>query len=340
MKPIIPFALLGALLAVGAADAAATDPVGYITLGDPTGPSIKANTDVSASIPLLRAPLFAGTVASVSGSEITITGAAFTASPAAGSFAPSSGKPYLIQIGNGGSNAKAGLIALITSNTATAVTVSVQAGDSLAGIVSGDPITIRESWTVANLFESNPVPAGTQVLGFSGAVPGINLAADLIYEFDGTGWVDTNSFSSADNVAIFPNESFVIRNASASPITSLVITGEVNTSNSRTVLPASGVTQDIAFSFFGSVGEVIGTSGLGAISTAGDQILLSDNSLAGQNKAASTIIEFDGSAWIDTNSFEDVSATFKFEPGVGYFLRAAASGDRVHSNLPDYVPGL
>ena len=31
MKPIIPFALLGALLAVGAADAAATDPVGYIT---------------------------------------------------------------------------------------------------------------------------------------------------------------------------------------------------------------------------------------------------------------------------------------------------------------------
>ena len=317
-----------------------TTPVGYISLGDTTAgePAIKANTDVTASLPLLNTAEFSGTISSVNGSVITLSGSpALTTSPTSGSFAPDTGVPYIIQIGSGSKN---GLVALVMSNTSTTLTVAVQSGDSLSGVVNGDAITVRKATTVSSLFANSTVPAGTQVLGFSGAVPGVNLAADLIFEFDGTDWIDTNSFEAANNVALYPGESFVIRNTSASPISSLVVSGEVNMKNSRTVLPASEVQQDIAFSFFTSTGENIGTSGLGAVSVAGDSILVFDNNTAGYNKAAANIIEYDGSAWIDTNSFEDVSTTFKFEPGVGYFLRAAASSDRAYSNQPDYIPSL
>lgn len=340
MKPIIPFALLGAFFAIGAAKAASTTPVGYVTIGDTTigQPSIKAGTDVFASVALLRPSVFAGAISGVSGNVVSISGTpGFTASPAAGSFAPSPGVPYIVQISTG---ARAGLIALITANDASSLTLAVQAGDNLTGVVAGDLVTVREATTVSNFFESSPVPAGTQVLGFSGTTPGVNLASDLIFEFDGSDWVDTNSFESAANVVLFPGESFVIRNQSVSAITSIVVTGEVNATNVRTILPASGVSQDIPFSYFGAGGEPIGSSSLGAISSPGDQILLTDSTAAGLNKAASTIIEFDGSGWVDTNSFEDVSATFKFEPGVGYFLRAASSGDRTLSDVPAYVPGL
>lgn len=342
MKPYT-YSILAALFACGMAHGAATaytTPVGYVSLGDTTigQPAIKANTDVAASVPLLNSAEYAGTISSVSGSVITLSGTpGLTASPAAGSFAPTSGIPYIIQIKSG---ARIGLVAMVTANTSNTITVAVQPGDNLTGVTNGDQISVRKATTVSNLFAGSPVPAGTQVLGFSGAVPGINLAADLIYEFDGTDWIDTNSFDIANNVVLYPGESFVIRNQSASPINSIVVSGEVNATNFRTVLPASGVQQDIAFSYFTASGEVIGTSGLGGVSTSGDQILVTDNNAAGQNKAASLIIEFDGSAWIDTNSFDDVSTTFKFQPGVGYFLRSGAAGDRIYSDQPDYVPSL
>lgn len=313
---------------------------GFVSLGDTTSgqPAIKSNTDVFVSVPLLRAAEYTGTISSVSGNVVTLTGSPnLSASPQTGSFAPTSGIPHIIQIDSGN---KEGLIAMVTSNTTDTLTIALQPGDSLTDVVNGDSITVRKATTVSNLFENSPVPALTQVLGFSATIPRINNAADLIYEFDGTEWIDTNSFATANNVILYPGESFFIRNQSLSPITSIVVTGDVNTSKFRTVLPASGVQQDIAFSFLGGPGEVIGTSGLGAVSVAGDQILVTDNSAAGLNKAAASIIEFDGTDWVDTNTFSPVSNTFKLEAGVGYFLRSAAAGNRPYANEPDYVPSL
>lgn len=344
MKPYL-YSLIAAAAATGLASAqttAHTDPVGYVSLGDttPGQPAIKANTDVFASVPLLRAPEFAGSVSSVSGNTITLSGTpGLTASPAVGSFAPTSGIPYIIQIGSG-PGTKKGLIAMVTSNTVNQLTVTVQLGDSLSGVINGDAITVCKATTVSNLFENSPVPATTQVLGYSGVSPAVNLGPDLIYEFDGTNWIDTDSFDIADNVILYPGESFYIRNQTASPITSIVVTGNANVSNFRTVLPSSGVQQDIPFSFLGGSGEVIGTSGLAAVSVAGDSIQTADNTVSGINKGPTKIIEFDGTAWIDTDSFDDVSLTYKLEPGVGYFLRSAAAADRPLANEPDYVPGL
>jgi hypothetical protein len=87
---------------------------------------------------------------------------------------------------------------------------------------------------------------------------------------------------------------------------------------------------------------VIGTSGLAAVAEVGDTVLGFDNAATGTNKAATIAIEFDGSAWIDTDSFEDVSATFKLESGVGYIIRMVGTTPRtaVWKNQPDYVPTL
>jgi uncharacterized protein (TIGR02597 family) len=336
MKPIISFALLGALFAVGAANAAVTDPVGYVTLGDTTvgQPSIKANTDVYISIPLLKSSVFAGQVASVAGNVITISG-----TPALGSLATPAA-PHVVVIENG---TKSGLIGLITANDASTITVAAQPNDNLTGIVAGDALSIRPSWTVKGLLGTG-LPSGTQLLGFSGSFAGVNPSADLVYEYDGTNWIDVVSFDVADNVVIYPNETFIVRNVSANPINSLVVVGDVPTANSRTIVTnTAGSGQDNVLTFFGAVDEVIGTSGLSAVAQAGDQVFAFNNNAAGLNKSSAQVVEYDGTSWIDVVSFDDVTTTFKFEAGKGYVVRrlpTSALPPTVWTNVPDYVPGL
>jgi uncharacterized protein (TIGR02597 family) len=334
MKPIISFALLGALFAVGAANAAVTDPVGYVSLGDTTvgQPAVKANTEVRISIPLDKKTVFAGTVASVAGSVITISG-----TPGLGDLTT---VPHVVKIGSG---AGSGLTALVTASTASTVTVSVQPGDSLADVAAGTELSIQEAWTVASFLGGGTLPVGVQLFAFSGAAAGIVIAPDLIFEYDGAGWVDTNTFEPADNVVLYPGEGYVLRNPTATPIASLVLTGEVPVANHRVVVSnlAPGVGQDVPFGFVSPVDEIVGVSGLGF--SVGDQILAFSNQAAGVVKAPVTILEYDGTEWVDTDSFEPVTATFPLQGGVSYVYRRAAGapgGDIIWSNQQSYIPNL
>lgn len=335
MKPIIPSTLLAALLAVGAAHAAATDPVGYVSLGDTTvgQPAIKAHTDVAVAIPLDKPAAFAGTVASVAGNVITISG-----TPALGSFTSAA---HMAKLESG---TKSGLNGLITANTANTVTIAVPAGDSLTGVVAGDAISIRPAWTVLATFGST-LPVGTQILAFSGNTPGINLAADIAYEWDGSNWLDSFTFDVADTAVLYTGESFIVRNPSNTPIASLVVSGEVPTSKSRIVVSnlAPGTGQDNRLSYVSPVNEIIGQSGLTAISSVGDQILVFNNNSAGLNKAASFIAEWDGSVWFDAFTFDDITNTFALVGGQGYVLRRASTapgGDTIWADQPEYVGSL
>jgi uncharacterized protein (TIGR02597 family) len=338
MKPIYSYALLAAFAAVGQALAvdATTTPVGYVSLsiGGTPGNAVPAESDVAVSIPLDRTVEFQGTVASVSGSQITVTGASF------GVF-DNVAIPHVAKLSSGVRN---GLTGLITVNNATSVTIAVPTGDNLTGVVSGDKITIHKAWTPVSVFSTAP-PAGTQILAFSGTSPGVNIGVDLIYEFDGTNWIDTNSFDVADNTVLYQGETFLIRNNSLTPIASLVLSGSVTKASNRVVVNNldPGIGQDNMVAYTGSVGEIIGDSSLASVAVAGDQLLALDNSTTGQNKGFSTIIEFDGTAWIDTNSFDDVTTTFKLQAGVGYTFRrgaAASALDLVWSDVPTYVPTL
>lgn len=285
------------------------------------------NSDSFVSIPLANDSVYSGSIASVSGNVITLAG-----TPGLGSLSTAA-NPHVCVISTG---AREGLTALITANTAGTVTISVQTGDDLTGVVAGNKVILQKAWTISKLFQTVTPPAGTQLLAFAGVTPGVNLAPDLIYEWDGTNWIDTNSFDVADNTVLFPAESFVIRNNSGTPLPSIVLTGTVPTYKHRSVLAHNSASQDIPFAHISPVGEIIGQSGLSALCTSGDQLLVFDNNAATQNKSASQIIEFDGTAWINTDSFDDVTTTFSLTPGVGFILRRTGA-TTVLSDLPTYV---
>ncbi len=336
MKPYT-YAFLAAAAACGlasAAETAYTTPVGYVSLGDttPSEPAVKGNTDVLVSIPLERPAVFQGVSSSISGSTFNFTGT---------SLGDLTTTPHVVKIQSG---AKSGLTGLITANTATSVTISVPSGETLTGVLSTDSISIRPAWTLASVFGTG-LPAGTQILAFSGSSPGINLGADLLYEFDGSDWLDGFTFDVANSVVLYPGESLFVRNNGATPIASMVVSGEVPSTNSRVVVSnlAPGTGQDNFVTIVSAVGEKIGESSLGAIASAGDQVFEYDNSAAGINKSASYLVEWDGANWLDGFTFDIVDTTFSLQAGKGYIVRRAAGapgGDVVWSDQPSYVPSL
>lgn len=328
MKQIASSALFWALLGLVGTAAAAT-----VSLGDTTSgqPAIKAHTDVAVAIPLDNPASYAGTVASISGSQLTLSG---TPGFTGGQFVTS---PFIVKFENG---ARSGLQGLITSNGANTLTISIPAGDNLSG-ASGSSITIRPAWTLSRLMGTS-MPAGTQVIGFSGNVPGINLSPDLAYEFDGTNWWDLITFDTADAAVLYTGKGFIVRNTTSTPINSFVVSGEVPTSASRVVLSKklSARSQDNWISYVSAVDEPIGSSGLGAIANIGDEVLAFDNSLPGYNKSASSIAMWDGQHWIDSATFENVSQTFMLNGARAYVIRRDASapiGNTIWSHVPAYA---
>ncbi len=325
--------LLAALMAPGALFAqttATTTPVGYVSLGN--NGVIPAGSDTYVTIPLDREVVAQGTVASVSGSEITLSG-----TPGLGSLATLT-SPHVAKISSGSRN---GLVGLVTANTTGSVTIAIPFGDNLTGVVAGDKITIFKSWTVAS-FMGVSVPAQTQLLGFSGTFSGQNGAPDVIYEFDGANWIDTGSFESADNSVLYGGESLIIRNSGVVAINNFTVSGVVPTAAHRAILVRAADGTDNTQSYFSPVDEIIGVSGLSQIVAAGDQLLEYSNTTVGQNKSANNIIEFDGTTWTDTNSFEDVTNTYKLLAGNAYIIRLAAGAPSniVWSDTPTYLPSL
>lgn len=344
MKTYIPYSLILAAASCGlafGAETAYTTPVGYVSVGNTAGAAVPANTDFYVSIPGLDRPAeYAGLVDSVSGSDINLQG-----TPALPAF--TGGVPYIAKITSG---AKSGLVALITANDVDTVTVSLQAGESLAGVVSGDKIQIQKAWTPQSLFAGNVVPEGTQILAFSGASTGTNLANDITYEFSAGAWLDLGTFGSADDAVLYPNEGFILRSLASVP--TFVVSGTVPLSNSRAIISNPVTTgQDNILSFNSPVAESIGNSGLGV--NTGDQVLVFDdlttngvNVAPGLNKASVVVLEFTAGSpgsWLDLGTFADATDTFFLQPGQSFVYRTvvgAAVGDTPWSNQPDFVPSL
>ncbi len=327
MKRIASSVLFLTLLGLVGTAAAAT-----VSLGDttPGQPAIKAHTDVAISIPLDNPASYSGTVASISGSQLAISG---TPGFTAGQYA-TAGSPFIVKFENG---ARSGLQALITSNTANTLTISIPAGDNLSGAV-GSSITIRPAWTLARLMGTS-MPDGTQVLGFSGTNPAINLSPDEVYEFAEGNWWDVITFDTADAHVLYTGKAYIVRNNTSTPINSFVVSGEVPTSASRVILSKklSNRAQDNWISYVSPVDKPIGSSGLGAIANVDDEVLAFDNNFPGVNKSASRIVIWDGQHWLDAFSCEDVSQTFMLNGARAYVIRRDASapiGNTIWSNVP------
>ncbi|GAA5128754.1 TIGR02597 family protein [Luteolibacter yonseiensis] len=338
MKTYIPYSLILAAASAGmafGAETAYTTPVGYVSLGDttPGQPAVKANTDVYLSVPVLKSSEFTGAVSGVAGNVISITGAAFTA----GQFS-NPANPYYVVVESG---TKSGLVAVVSANGTGDVTAMVQVGDSLTGVASGDRVTLRKAWTVGSFLGSSLPSSGVSLFTLP-ATGAPNPSAENIYDWDGTNWVDNvNTGAPADNDILYPGETLILRNASATPIASLVVSGEVLKANERIPLGAVSGPSDLAVSYFGAVGEPIGTSSLGSVVANGDSLLGFDNSAPGFNKAASVILDFDGTNWVDNVNTGAPDNGFLIGGGQGFILRRnSPAAAQVWSDQATYVPSL
>jgi uncharacterized protein (TIGR02597 family) len=322
-----------ALLASSAfAQTVATDPVGYVTV------TVEANSDAVVSAVMARAASYSGTIASIDDAD-TITLSAipgFTPDE----FAPTDefgNNSYYVQFTSGD---REGLWAIISGNTSSALDLTFVNQD-LGSVVddqvlAGDAVAIIPFWTPATLYPDADVANLSELLVFSRTVAGINLSASATYvSFDTFGWY--NGGTPVDNFPIYPDESMVFRNKSASP-QQLTQAGTVPMAAFRTVLAlvAGGTQQDIRLTSGLPLNVTLQEiADLGA-SGDGDQILIFDNTLTGENKSASiTVTYFDGFGWYNGGTPMN---SYALAPGQGIVYRklGANTSDVVLNFKPTY----
>jgi hypothetical protein len=225
MKPIIPFALLGALFAVGAAKAAVTDPVGYIThsiAGNPSANPSGADTFIGPV--LTRTVDFAG---STSASPSGLTTLTFAGGVPA-TLDPSS---YL-EITSGTSE---GWWSQIVSSTATTIVIS----DTVPTLTGNVQVKVRKLMTVGAFLGANAPGLATDA-----GTPDEVIILDPVTQITQTvvwsvppstspaGWVDFVSYNDASNVYLYPGTALTIRRFGASSL-SFASNGDVKTGKTQ-----------------------------------------------------------------------------------------------------------
>lgn len=331
------YSLLLAAAATGMAfgQTAYTTPVGYVALGDTTAgqPAVKATTDSAISIPLARPTEYSGLVASVAGSTVTVEGTpAFTVNQF-------TSVPYTLTVKSG---TQKGLTAVVTANTANSITLTAVTG-SVAGIAAGDQVIVAKAWTVGSFLPIAGIPNGTQLIAFDGSANGTNLPASQIYTKGPSNWIQTFGGSGdATNAILYPGESFILRTG-PNPIAALSVSGEVPTTNHRTIInkKLASVAQDTRISYFSPTGEAVSASTIPASN--GDQLIIFNNAASGTNKAASVILTKAPTGWIGTFGLSGNQDAYQIGSGVGYLYRRGSTapvGDLDWSDQQGYIPSL
>lgn len=236
MKPIIPFALLGALLAVGAADAAATVPVGYYSYEGKAGGNL--------FIPSLVNPAsFTGTLTGASATTLTVAANSFTANAfnEGVTFAK-----FYVEI-TSGPNAGVGID--IVSNTANVLTLD--ADITTLGLAGTESVVIRPHVTL----KSSLAAAEASLNAFSDnatfyATDGSFVT--YIYGADGgTGWSSDFVTNDGGDRPVRPGTGYVLGLIAD---VALTVTGEVKEAD--TVVQLGGGVANIV----GPVNPLVGTT--------------------------------------------------------------------------------
>ena len=247
MKPIIPFALLGALLAVGAANAAVTTPVGYAST------ELLPNKFSLVGLTLQNPTTAAGVLDAVSAAPNTVTD-----SDVDFDAVLTGGATYILELSDG-------TVQEITSWAGNVLTTP----SDLSGLVTPatTTYTLRKAATVSDIFGANnsvgltPSPDGDTSIADTLQVPS-GSGFEVIYYFnDGAGFEGwfTEGGDPAENYVLNYADGFYVKRIAGGPI-NLVVSGEVKLD------PTSGVLAN-GFNYLGAVapaGLTLGDSGLEA----------------------------------------------------------------------------
>ena len=344
----------------GWAQSGTTSPQGLYKLGayDNTGHylGLLTNSDTLISLPFTRTPEFLGSVASVSGSTLTVAG-----SPAwsANQFVYVSGtqpKTYFVLIGAGPSgttNPKEGAIYTVTANTSNSLTLTLN-GDDISSIPANSQITVIPYWTLATVFppsDSNvsftPTTSTrlfkTEILIPNYAGVGVNVAYSNTYYFINTagnvGWRlfnDSGTKDHGDDI-LLPDGYFVVHNLNAAPTLPLALYGTALTG--KVVTPQTtqaAIAQDNPTSMIRPIDVSLNNTGLSpangsfvATTTTRqlrDELLVFDNSKTSYNKSPSATYYYFNNAWRLFNDAGTVDHGADIIPaGSALIIRKAAS---------------
>jgi len=304
---------------------ATTDPVGFVNF------TVNANSDQPIGVPLQKAPIFQGTVTSVTGSQVGFSTAVSL-----------SGTCYL-SVGSGNSTGRWEVIASVSNNTITLTS-------PIPGLEVGNSVTVRPFWTLSSLLPNGGgIPASSDltlpvafVLTNNPAATGINIPASNFYVYHSgeqlpAGWYDANTFDSASDVIVSPEVYMTIRNQTGSSI-QVPIVGNVPVNNfGVSVVRNATLPQDnlIYNQFPASV--TLGSSALvssGAVRPSSDLtlpediVLFFDSSNTGLNPAASRFFAYHSgeqlpAGWYDINTF-DSADNVVIPAGAAFTIRKAA----------------
>lgn len=235
MKPIYPFAFLGALFAVGALNAATTTPVGYVTQVLPPSQFTLAGLT-------LHSPAIAtGVLESATANSVTDEDFDFAAVLTAEST-------YILELENG-----------TIQEVGTWSGNSLTTPEDISGQVTGGATkyVLRKAPTVSEVFgATNSVgltstPDGDPSVADKILIPNSAGGFDTVFYFndgDGTeGWLDGDGNLAADKPLVYA-DGFYVQRVAGAPL-NLVITGEVKTK------PTSGALVT-GFNYLNSVAPV------------------------------------------------------------------------------------
>lgn len=133
MKPIIPFALLGALLTVGAVNAASTTPVGYASQTISQGFNLVGLT-------LQGSATAVGNFETVAGTALTDTGVTYSVT---------AGRTYVLEITSGTLN---GTIQEVLAANISGSTITTPDNLQTSGLLVGDTYKLRLAPTIEEVF--------------------------------------------------------------------------------------------------------------------------------------------------------------------------------------------
>lgn len=332
MKKLILLPALMASSLLFAVETAYSPPVGGMTL------PAAASTDTFVSVALATNAAWVGTVASVSGSDITVSGAPGWM---ANAFV-TPGYHYARLL----SGAQAGHYVSIISNSADTLSVDA-AGLNLSTIAATDKIEIAPYWTLGTLYpasqagisfvaSASPLSQQTLLLFFDATTTGINRSASAIYFFYNGAWRKSGSAitTSFNGTIIYPDIYFIHRNKAAA--TSLVYTGRVQPGSLTTILEAASTQNDNFVALAYPANVTLNQSGLASSGftasvsplSQADQLLWFDPNGTGTNRSASAIYFYYNGGWRKSGASvaTDFGDTTLLTAGNGFIIRKKANG--------------
>jgi uncharacterized protein (TIGR02597 family) len=322
---------------------------------EPTGSlaiTLLTNSDTYVSIPFTRAPLFCGTVQSVSSNAITVHGAPGWTT---GQWSQVNSNGYLATYVVLTSGAKEGATLSITNNSSDTLAL-VSACDDLSGLSTGDQLAILPYWTLGTVFPGGSgvtpttIPAMPKTeLFFPYYCPhcsGIPTTGAYVYYFYNNHWrkVAAQIASNFDDVVILPDQDFIVRQMPKSPTTTFTAGGNIVQYSARTCLYADSVTTnwDNYVANYHSTTQTLDQANLAAAFAASnpgatnpvinDLLLVYDNAAMGMNKAPAHVYFYNVDHWADLNNppyTVNRGADPVFIPGTGVTVRKRPGSTQV-----------